>query len=52
MFVRQDLTLREVRLEDDGTFVLFFDSPTGDAIDVWPMVIFRNWSVESAGWVP
>lgn len=51
-FTRDELTLDEVRLEDDGTFALFFSSSTGDTIDAWPMVVFRDWSVERAAWVP
>jgi hypothetical protein len=49
-FRSEELSLREVRIEDDGTFVLFFDSPTGDTINLWPMVTFDGWSIIGSEW--
>jgi hypothetical protein len=51
-FTGDELSLREVRIEADGTFALFFDSPTGDSIDMWPMVTFDGWIVKASEWVP
>lgn len=51
-FTRDELSLAEVRLEPDETFDLFLDSPTGDSINVWPMVVFRGWHVAESCWVP
>jgi hypothetical protein len=51
-FERDELSLREVRIEDNGTFALFFHAPTGDTIDMWPMVTFDGWSIKESEWVP
>ncbi len=51
-FQRNELTLSEVRIEGDGSFSLFFDSPTGDAINLWPVVTFDDWSIRESIWVP
>lgn len=51
-FHRDELSLSEVLIEQDGTFSLFFDSPTGDTIDLWPMVTFKDWSIKESTWVP
>lgn len=50
-FSRDELVLREVRIEKDLAFALFFDTPTGDAIDMWPMVTFTDWRVRDSEWV-
>jgi hypothetical protein len=49
-FTRDELVLREVRIEEDLTFELFFDTPTGDRIDMWPLVEFRAWEVAGTEW--
>ena len=49
-FTRDELVLREVRIEEDLTFELFFDTPTGDRIDMWPVVEFRDWQVAGTEW--
>jgi hypothetical protein len=49
-FSRNELSLREVRIEEDLTFELFFDTHTGDSIDMWPVVEFRDWHVASSEW--
>ncbi len=49
-FTRDELVLREVRIEEDLTFELYFDTPTGDRIHMWPVVEFRGWLVTGADW--
>jgi hypothetical protein len=49
-FRRDELSLREVEIDDDGTFALFFDSPTGDTIDMWPVVTFAGCSIKESEW--
>jgi hypothetical protein len=49
-FTRGELVLSEVRIEKDLTFELFFDTPTGDRIDMWPMVTFSEWRVIGSEW--
>jgi hypothetical protein len=51
-FLRLRLSLREVVIDSLSTFTMFFDSPTSDLIDMWPMVTFEGWSVKAAEWVP
>lgn len=50
-FTWDELRLSEVRVEEDETFEFFFDSPTGDRIDMWPMVTFSGWRVVGSEWV-
>jgi hypothetical protein len=49
-FTRDELVLREVRIEEDLTFKLFFDTSTGDRIDMWPLVDFRDWKISGTEW--
>ena len=51
-FDRCELRLSEVRIEADGTFALFFDTPLGDKVHLWPMVRFAGWELAKAEWVP
>ena len=46
------LKLSEVRIETDTTFALFFDTPVGDQIDMWPMVVFSDFKIIRSEWVP
>ncbi len=50
-FAHSELCVDEIRIEEDGTFELFFYTPTGDRIDMWPMVTFSNWQVIGSQWV-
>jgi hypothetical protein len=51
-FMREELSLDEVVINADGTFTFSFNSPTGDRIDMWPMVTFQGWAVKESEWVP
>ncbi|WP_165233319.1 hypothetical protein [Aquisphaera insulae] len=49
-FSRDDLTLREVCVEGEDTFDLYFDTPLGDRIDMWPVVTFSGWGIRGCEW--
>ena len=50
-FARAELVLREVGLDEVDSFVLFFDTPMGDKINMWPMVTFCDWRITKSEWV-
>jgi hypothetical protein len=49
-FSRAELILREVRIEQDGSFALYLDTPIGDKIHMWPVVTFSDWRVTDSEW--
>jgi hypothetical protein len=49
-FSAKELVLREVRLEVENSFEFFFNTPTGDRIQMWPVVTFTEWRVTAAEW--
>lgn len=51
-FSREDLSLREVRMESGGVVEFFFDTPLGDKLDMWPMAAFLDLDLQGCEWVP
>jgi hypothetical protein len=51
-FRPDELSLCEISIDVDGTFALFFNTPTGDEIQLWPIVTFSfdGWSIREAEW--
>ena len=50
-FLREDLSLREVRMEPEGETEFFFDWPQGNELYVWPMVTFLGLELKAWRWV-
>jgi hypothetical protein len=50
-FSREDLLLREVRMESGGLVEFFFDTPLGDELDIWPMATFLGLDLQGCEWV-
>lgn len=50
-FTPEELVLREVRFEADGTIRLFFNYPRGEELWMWPMVTFTDWTTCRARWI-
>lgn len=42
--------LREVWLESEGEFMLFFDTPLGDKLDLWPAATFLDFELREWEW--
>jgi hypothetical protein len=50
-FTKDELFLDEVHINFDLSFEFFFGTPTGDRINMWPMVTFSDWIVTCSEWV-
>ncbi len=50
-FSREDISLREVRMESNGAVEVFFDWPRGDELYMWPVVTFMDLILKGWRWV-
>ena len=50
-FSREDLSLREVRMEPGGASEFFFDWPMGSELYMWPMAAFVGLELKGWRWV-
>jgi hypothetical protein len=49
-FSREHLSLREVRMESGGVVELYFHSPLGDELHVWPVATFLHLELQGCEW--
>lgn len=50
-FKPDELVVREIRMEADGSFAFFFGFPREDDMEMWPMVVFSDWVARKAEWI-